>query len=79
MISALSKSHQEFFEDGGAGILAGDGTLNYGLEKAFETYYSFAVWKSIRVSADYQFIIDPAYNRDRGPVSVLGGRFHWAF
>jgi high affinity Mn2+ porin len=31
------------------------------------------------VSADYQFIIDPAYNRDRGPVSVLSGRIHWEF
>ena len=22
---------------------------------------------------------NPAYNTDRGPVSVLGGRFHWQF
>jgi high affinity Mn2+ porin len=79
VISALSKVHQEFFEDGGEGILAGDGALSYGLEKAFESYYNFAVGKSIHLSADYQFIIDPAYNRARGPVSVIGGRFHWAF
>jgi high affinity Mn2+ porin len=78
-VSALSKAHQEFFEDGGLGILAGDGALNYGLEKAFESYYNFAVWKSLHVTADYQFIIDPAFNRARGPVSVLGGRLHWTF
>jgi high affinity Mn2+ porin len=79
VVSALSRAHQEFFEDGGTGILAGDGALNYGLEKAVETYYNFAVWKSLHVTADYQFIIDPAFNRARGPVSVVSGRLHWAF
>jgi len=78
-LSALSRAHQEFLEDGGLGILAGDGTLSYGLEKAMETYYNFAVWKSLHISADYQFIIDPAFNRARGPVSIVGGRLHWAF
>ena len=29
------------------------------------------------VTLDYQFITDPAYNRDRGPVSVFGVRLHW--
>jgi len=78
-VNALSRVHQQFFEDGGTGILAGDGALSYGLEKAMETYYSFQVWKSLRLTADYQFVIDPAFNRARGPVSVLGGRIHWDF
>ncbi len=79
VLSALSRVHQQFFEDGGTGILAGDGALSYGLEKALETYYSFQVWKSLQLTADYQFVIDPAFNRARGPVSVLGGRIHWQF
>jgi high affinity Mn2+ porin len=79
VVSGLSRVHQQFFEEGGTGILAGDGALSYGLEKAMETYYSFNVWKSVQVTADYQFFIDPAFNRARGPVSVLGGRLHWAF
>jgi high affinity Mn2+ porin len=79
VVSAASRIHQHFLEDGGLGILAGDGALNYGLEKAMETYYNFQVWKSLHVTADYQFIIDPAFNRARGPVSVLGGRIHWDF
>jgi high affinity Mn2+ porin len=78
-VSALSRVHQQFFADGGLGILAGDGALNYGLEKVLETYYNFAVWKSFHVTADYQFIINPAFNSARGPVSVLGGRLHWEF
>jgi high affinity Mn2+ porin len=79
VVSAASRSHQQFLEDGGLGILAGDGSLNYGLEKAMETYYNFQVWRNLHVSADYQFIIDPAFNRARGPVSVLGARIHWYF
>ncbi len=79
VLSAASRIHRQFFEDGGTGILAGDGALSYGLEKALETYYNVAVWKSVHVTADYQFIIDPAFNRARGPVSVLGARLHWEF
>jgi high affinity Mn2+ porin len=28
---------------------------------------------------DYQFVTNPAYNRDRGPVSVFGTRVRAAF
>jgi hypothetical protein len=28
---------------------------------------------------DYQFISDPAFNQDCGPVSVFSGRLHWEF
>jgi high affinity Mn2+ porin len=33
-------------------------------------------WFASKVTFDYQLIINPAYNRDRGPVSVLGVRVH---
>jgi high affinity Mn2+ porin len=64
-------------EAGGTGILAGDGALSYSIEKIIETYYDAKIWKTIHVSFDYQFIADPAFNRDRGPVSVVGARLHW--
>jgi len=79
VVNGITKIHQEFLAAGGTGILAGDGALNYGLEKSMETYYDFQVWKAIRAALDYQFVIDPAYNRDRGPVSVFGARLHWQF
>ena len=28
---------------------------------------------------DYQFITNPAYNADRGPVSIFSGRLHAEF
>ena len=62
------------------GILIGDGQLpNPGLEKIFETYYSYALSPGMSVSFDYQFIANPAYNRDRGPVNTFAGRFHARF
>ncbi len=79
VVNALSPVHQQFFADGGTGILAGDGALHYGWEKALETYYDFKIWKSLHAAVDYQFIADPAFDQDRGPISIFGTRLHWEF
>ncbi len=79
VLNGLSRVHRDFFAAGGTGILAGDGTLTYGLEEILETYYDFAIWKTVHATLDYQFINHPAFNRDRGPVSVFGARLHWSF
>ena len=79
VVSGASRDNQKFLEAGGLDILDGDGRLNYGCEKILETYYDAQVWKSIHAALDYQFITDPAFNRDRGPVSALGARLHWEF
>ena len=61
----------------GHGILIGDGRLPHpGDETIVETYYSLALTKAVHATLDYQFIENPAYNRDRGPVSVVGLRMH---
>jgi high affinity Mn2+ porin len=79
IINGISRVHREFLAAGGTGILAGDGNLDYGLEKIMEAYYDVEIWKAVHGAFDYQFISDPAYNRARGPVSVLGARLHWSF
>jgi len=80
VVNALSDSAKTYFAAGGMGILIGDGQLRrYGTENIIETYYSFAATDRISVSADYQLIVNPAYSRDRGPVSVLGVRLHGEF
>jgi len=76
VVNGISNVHQAFLNAGGLGILVGDGKLPHpGSEKILETYYSFPVFAS-KVTFDYQLIVNPAYNRDRGPVSVLGVRVH---
>jgi len=80
VVNGISGVHQAFLNAGGLGILVGDGQLpNPGLEQIVEMYYSYALSASTKVSFDYQFIANPAYNTDRGPVNVFAGRFHAAF
>jgi high affinity Mn2+ porin len=80
IINGLAPNHQAYFAAGGLGILIGDGALpNYGLEQIIETYYSYAITDSTKVTFDYQFIANPAYNADRGPVNAFAGRLHTTF
>jgi high affinity Mn2+ porin len=76
VVNGLSSAARDYFEAGGLGILIGDGALRYGAEKIAETYYALRVAPHWTVTANYQYIDHPAYNRDRGPVSVLGARLH---
>jgi high affinity Mn2+ porin len=78
-INALSRDHRDFIAAGGLGVLIGDGALNYRRERILETYYAYALDKGLTLTADYQFIANPAYNADRGPVHVFSGRFHGEF
>ena len=75
--NVLSESARAYFADGGLGILIGDGRLPHsGDERILEIYYDAALTGWLSLSADYQFIDNPAYNTDRGPVSVFAGRLH---
>lgn len=77
VVNDISRGHQRFLEAGGRGILAGDGRLpRPGPEAVLETFYTLRLAQGLRLTADYQFVQDPAYNRDRGPVSILGLRLH---
>jgi high affinity Mn2+ porin len=79
VVNAISAEHEAFLNDGGLGILVGDGKLPHpGPEQIIETYYAFPVF-AMTATLDYQFIVNPAYNADRGPVSVLGTRLHYQF
>ncbi len=79
VINGISGVHQEFLAAGGTGILAGDGALNYSLEKLIEIYYDAQIWNRLHAALDYQFVANPAFNRDRGPISIIGARLHWEF
>ena len=72
----LSKPHRDYLAAGGLGFFIGDGRLNYRPETLFETYYSLAVARSTALTLDWQTIRNPAYNADRGPVTVISVRLH---
>jgi high affinity Mn2+ porin len=79
VFNGISNTHRSYLAAGGLGILVGDGQLPHpGIESIVETYYRVPVgpWQ---LTGDYQFIIHPAFNRDRGPVSVVSARLRAQF
>jgi len=79
VINGISSERAAFFNAGGLGILVGDGILpNPGPEEILEAYYGFPIAK-MTATLDYQFVNNPGYNEDRGPVSILGARLHTQF
>ena len=76
MQNYLSADRRRFLEAGGISYFIGDGQLNYRPETIFEGYYSLDLFKGGWLTPDYQFILNPAYNADRGPVHVFAFRFH---
>jgi high affinity Mn2+ porin len=80
VINKISASAQRYFAAGGLGILIGDGRLpRYGSEEIVEAYYSASVGAHAAIAADLQWVVHPAYNRERGPVPILGLRAHAEF
>jgi hypothetical protein len=77
--NGIVAAHQQYLALGGLGFLLGDGRLTYGPEKIVEGFYTAHLWRGFFVSADLQHINNPGYNMVRGPVTVLGGRFHVDF
>jgi high affinity Mn2+ porin len=77
--NAICKDHQTYLAKGGNGFLIGDGALNYGRENIVETYYTAHLWRGMYVAPGLQHIVNPGYNRDRGPVLVPSFRLHLEF
>jgi high affinity Mn2+ porin len=78
--NGISTAHRDYLAAGGYGFIIGDGALNYSPELIAELYYKLNVYKnSFFLTPDYQFILHPAYNIDRGPVNVFGIRAHVEF
>lgn len=77
--NGISGPHRDYLAAGGLGFFIGDGQLRYGTENIFEAFYSAGIVKEVWLSADFQRIFNPAYNADRGPVSVVSARFHYGF
>lgn len=77
--NGISHDHALYLADGGLGFLLGDGKLNYGRENIIETYYTLHLWRGFFPALGLQYIVNPGYNRDRGPVIVPSLRLHVDF
>ncbi|GBR51188.1 carbohydrate-selective porin OprB [Neokomagataea thailandica NBRC 106555] len=80
VMNAASGLRKKYLNAGGTGLLVGDGILPHaGNEHIVEAYYDLAVSNIGHITLDYQWVGNPAYNMDRGPVSIFGGRVHSEF
>jgi high affinity Mn2+ porin len=80
VVNGISGDHRNLIANGGYGFIIGDGKLNnYGNEEILECYYKARVLDSLWLTGDFQFINNPAYNKDRGPVQVYAVRVHVEF
>ena len=79
VINGLSKDHRNYLAAGGYGFIIGDGALDYSTENIAEAYYAFDIPKAyLTLTADYQFVLHPAYNKSNGSVHVAALRMHFA-
>ncbi len=78
-INGLSEANRDFLAAGGRGPLIGDGKLDCRPEQILEAYYAYAIDRNFTLTPDYQLFVNPAYNADRGPVSIFSGRLHGEF
>jgi high affinity Mn2+ porin len=79
VVSGLSGPHRAYLASGGYGFLVGDGALDYAAEILGEIYYRLALTKEVSLGGNYQPIVHPAYNTQRGPVHVFTARVHVGF
>jgi high affinity Mn2+ porin len=76
--SGLSAVHREYLAAGGLDFLIGDGRLNYAPEYVWESFYSARVVPGFYATFDVQRDSNPAFNHDRGPVTIYSVRLHMA-
>ncbi|MBV9346277.1 MAG: carbohydrate porin [Gammaproteobacteria bacterium] len=82
-LHGLAGVHRDYLAAGGTGFLLGDGRLNYAHEQILETYYRAQLFDAVgsfkirlQLSPDIQYVRNPGYNADRGPVWFYGVRLH---
>jgi high affinity Mn2+ porin len=75
----ISKAHAQYLRLGGVDGFIGDGAIRPAAESALDMFYSVNIRKSFWLSGDYQRVINPAFNADRGPVNIFSLRIHGEF
>ena len=78
--NGISTDHRDFLNIGGYGFMIGDSKLpNFARENIVEVFYEVKLFENLFTTIDYQFVSNPAYNHDRGPVSLIAARVHIYF
>jgi len=77
--NGISNVHARYLELGGLGSELGDGAMLYGREYLVESFYTSHLWRGVYLGPDLQYVVNPGYNKARGPVLVPSFRVHVEF
>jgi hypothetical protein len=75
----ISKVHAEYLALGGVDGFIGDGAIKAGMESSLDLFYSMSIRKSFWLTGDFQHIVNPGFNADRGAVNLFSVRIHGEF
>ena len=78
-MSWISAIHAKYLAMGGVDGFIGDGYLRQAAEGVVDGFYSVNLLKAVWLAGDYQFLWNPGFNADRGPVHIFGARIHAEF
>jgi hypothetical protein len=77
VVNGISNDHIAYLNAGGYGFMLGDGKLtHYNEEMIMETFYKIKIASTLWATLNYQLVLNPGYNADRGPVNIFGVRVH---
>jgi hypothetical protein len=75
----ISNVHANYLRYGGVDGFVGDGNTRPGMESSLDLFYSVFLRRPLWLTGDYQHIVNPGFNQDRGPVNLFGLRIHGEF
>ena len=88
LLNGISSNRRAYLRVGGISNFVGDTpypfagasqTISYKPEQISEIYYNALLVQNVLLGANFQHIINPAYNSARGPVNILSFRVHAEF
>jgi high affinity Mn2+ porin len=75
----ISSSHAQYLRMGGIDGFIGDGYITPAAEGSLDVFYSLNIHKSYWLAGDYQRVVNPGFNSDRGPVDIFNIKIHGEF
>ena len=78
-LNGVNADHRDYLAAGGLGFMLGDGALHASSEVVLDAFYRAALMPFAAVSVEVEHYWNPAFNRDRGPVTIFGLRLHAEF
>jgi high affinity Mn2+ porin len=78
-LNGINGDHRDYLAAGGLGFMLGDGSLHASTEEVLDAFYRASLASFAAVTFEVEHYWNPAFNRDRGPLTVFGLRLHADF